>query len=398
MVNNHRGFSVVEILVALAVTLIGVFAISSAFSDITRDFNKVFLNRSVKTEAHLLMGFLQRNMLRSDIHFYAFARQTTGLPLGRIVIPFEGKCASLVENCENSTSYLWVYSDMKTPSLPVICPLDEKTLLLDASINDFGNLSVSGNSVQVSSSGTQMPTGEIDLNMNTIVALTDEPNSVLFSVAGALQKFDPQYNAATGTYGEARYAGNSDCIKYTKDRNRLYALTVKPLLIPDSGTSLPDAVTVLNAMGRPPMKLSPVRLMSVGMGHVDADLNLVVNDCSLEGDAISCTKVFLRTDGVMSLHAQQIFNKPFAGEKLIRAVAFSNIYCDTSGCQVLSVPSPLPVALSGETDGQIVKNAFSLVKQEYIHTISFYLQINRDYKSATVSPHIYNEAYHVSSF
>lgn len=399
MVKNQGGFSLVEIMVALAVTLIGVFAISAAFSDITKDFNKVFLNRSVKTDANLLMGFLQRNMLRSDIHFYAFAGQVSGLPLGRLVIPYEGRCASLIENCENSTSYLWVYSDVKSPSLPIICPLDEKTLLVDVSVDDFGYLNVSGDSVQVSSNGTQMPSGEIDLSVNTVVTLTDEPNSVLFVAAGSLQKFDPQYNPVTGTFGEARYANNSDCIKYTRNRSRLYTLPVKPFLIPDSGVSAPDATTILNAMGRPPMKLSPVRLMSVGMYRVDNELNLVVNDCALDfGNKISCTKVFLRTEGIVSLNAQQIFNKPFAGEKQIRATAFSNTYCNTSGCQVLSIPSPLPVALSGEAAGQIVKSAFSLIKQEYIHTISFYLQVNRDYKNGTTSPHIYNEAYHVSSF
>ncbi|WP_374078703.1 PilW family protein [Bdellovibrio bacteriovorus] len=399
MVKNQRGFSIVEIMVALAVTLVGIFAISAAFSDISKDFNKVFLNRSVKTDANLLMGFLQRNMLRSDIHFYAFAGQTSGLPLGRLVIPYEGKCASLSEACENSTSYLWVYSDVKSPSLPIICPLDEKTLLVDTSVEDFGYLNVSGDAVQVSSNGTQMPSGEIGLAINTVVTLTDEPNSVLFSVAGSLQKFDPQYDSATGIFGEARYAGNSDCIKYTKNRSRLYTLPVKPFLIPDSGVSNPDSTTILNAMGRPPMKLSPVRLMSVGMYRVDSEMNLVVNDCSLDSaDKVSCTKVFLRTEGVVSLNAQQIFSKPFAGETQIRATAFSEAYCDTSGCQVLGIPSPLPVALTGETEGQIVKSAFSLIKQEYIHAISFYLQINRDYRSGAVDPRIYSEAYHVSSF
>lgn len=399
MVKNQSGFSLIEILVALGVTLIGIFAISSAFSDITKDFNKVFLNRSIKTDANLLMGFLQRNMLRSDVHFYAFAGQVTGLPLGRLVIPYEGKCASLTENCENSTSYLWVYADVKSPSLPIICPLDEKTLLIDSSVNDFGNLGISAKAALVSSNGTQMPVGEIDLSVNTVIALTDEPNSVLFAITGSVQKFDPQYNAVTGTYGEVRYANNSDCLKYTRDKSRLYTISVKPFLVPDSGADTPDATTIINAMGRPPMKLSPVRLMSTGMDHVEKELNLVVSDCALQsGDKISCTKVFLRTEGVVSVHAQQIFNKPFAGEKEIRSVAFSNIYCDTSGCQVLSVPSPLPVALSGESDGQIVKSAFSLVKQEYIHTISFYLQINRDYKTGTTNAPLVNEVYHVSSF
>lgn len=399
MVKNQRGFSLVEIMVALAVTLVGVFAISAAFSDITKDFNKVFLNRSVKTDANLLMGFLQKNMLRSDVHFYAFAGQASGLPLGRLVIPYEGRCASLIENCENSTSYLWVYSDVKKPSLPVICPLDEKTLLVDASVDDFGYLNISGDSVQVSSNGTQMPVGEIDLSIHTVVTLTDEPNSVLFSVAGSLQKFDPQYNSVTGTFGEVRYANNSDCIKYTKNRSQLYTLPVKPFLIPDSGGGTPDTTTILNAMGRPPMKLSPVRLMSTGMYRVYNEMNLVVNDCLLDsGNKISCPKVFLRTEGIIGLHVQQIFNKPFAGETQIRSTAFSNKYCNTSGCQVLNIPSPLPVALSGETEGQITKSAFSLIKQEYIHTISFYLQINRDYKNGTANPHIYNEAYHVSSF
>ncbi|WP_373998495.1 PilW family protein [Bdellovibrio bacteriovorus] len=399
MVANQRGFSLIEILVALSVTLIGIFAITTAFSDISKDFNKVFLNRSIKTEANLLMGFLQRNMLRSDIHFYGFTAQTSGLPLGRIVIPYEGRCANLTEPCENSTSYLWVYSDVKSPSLPVICPLDEKTLLIDASVDDFGNLNVSGNSVEVGANGTQMPTGEIDLSQNTVIALTDEPNSVLFSVSGSLQKFDPQYNAETGTFAEPRYAGNSDCIKYTKNRNQLYTLPIKPFLIPDSGVSAPDSQTVLNAMGRPPVKLSPLRLMSVGMGLVDGEMNMVVNDCALDSTSkISCTKVFLRTEGVVSLRAQQIFNKPFAGEKVIRASAFSKNYCDGSGCEVLPIPSPLPVSLNGEIDGQIIKTSFSLIKQEFIHTISFYLQVNRDYKTKKTNPELFNEAYHVSSF
>lgn len=396
---NQKGFSLVEIVVALAVTLIGVFAISTAFSDISKDFSKVFLNRSVKTDITLLMGFLQRNMLRSDIHFYGFAGQATGLPLGRLVIPYEGQCASLTESCSNSTSYLWVYSDVKSPSLPIVCSLDEKTLLVDSSVDDFGVNSFSGNSVQVSSNGKQMPVGEVDLSTNTIIALTDEPNAVLFSVTESLQKFDPQYNSTTGTFAETRYAGNADCLKYTKDRSRLYTLSIKPFIIPDTGTVTPDRQTVLNALGRPPMKLSPVRLMSVGMMTSDGETTLAVNDCTLNSEnKVVCDKPFLKTEGVQSLHAQQILSKPFLGETKIRAISFSSLYCDTSGCQVLEIPSPLPISLPGENDGQIIKTSFSLVKQEYIHTVSFYVEINRNYKENSSNAHINNEVYHVSSF
>ena len=374
MKKHNAGYSLVEMAVAVAISAVAFYVLSQSVVDVFRDSKVISQSYESKNESAILMGFVQRTILRSDVVPYAFHGQGAtwpNEPLARFVVPYYDFCADRVSVCTGQPSVLWGHYENRTPIIPVACALDANHLIVDLQNNEQGALTFSASEIGVSGASTTYPSGKISLALNSVVGLLDEPSAVALRVSGSAVAYNPGWNAVTQVFADPLFESNADCRKVISNYSNLIKIPIAPLVLPQTGASAHTAVAIKNSFGVAPFRLVALKIFHLGLESSSFPTKLSLRSCD---HSFTCSQEILSVPEVTGFHVQTVLSQSMSGDAAI--VPFSTVSsaaCISPSCRNFSPGIQIEYKASGETEASLKTNIFSLFKLNFIRSLSFYL-------------------------
>ena len=392
---SQKGYSLIELMIATAISALALYLLSSSVADIFSDSRKILKDSENQSEMNIIMGMVQRSILRSDITLFAFhgdGNATT--PLARMLIPHKNLCSDHSSACSGASGVIWATYNNRQPSIPISCSLNSTTLIFSTANSEQGPFTISGTEAVVSSSDSDYPSGRIPLAAGSLIALLDEPLGVLFRVTANPLPYNPGYDAATQTFADVSFGGNPDCRKLAS-YNSLFRITVAPVLAPHSGVTLPTAATVRSAFGVFPTRLVPVELFNFGVKDTSTNTYLQVKRCD---SSLVCNETVVETAGVTHLNIQYVTGRLFSGQTTLKNFSLtSSPHCTAASCLQVTWNIANAYYGTGETDTVMNSSQYSFIKSEQLRTISFFVE-SQQVSSGNEAVRKNVEVYHATSF
>lgn len=397
MNKKNSGYSLVEMMVAVAISAVALYVLSQSVVDVFKDSKIISEAYESKNESAILMGFVQRTILRSDVTPYAFHAHGSvwpAEPLARFVVPYYNVCANRTSVCTGRPSVLWGHYENRSPIIPVACALDAENLIVDLQNNEQGTLIFSSPDIVVSAASTDYPSGKINLVANSVIGLLDEPTSVALRVSGAVVSYNPGWNAITQTFADPLFENNPDCRKMISNYANLIKVPVAPLILPDTGATPPTAAAMLNAFGVAPYRLSNLKIFNLGVESATYPTKLSLRTCDHN---FVCDNEVLSVPAVSGFHVQTALSKPMAGDTAI--IPFSTVSSSTCvfpSCRTFFPGIKIDYKTPGETTDSLNSTMLSLYKLNFIRSLSFYVE--SEVLTSAQQSRLNREVYHATTF
>lgn len=390
-----KGYSLVELLVSVAISGLALYVLSKAVTDVFKDSKIILEHSQSKIEGSIVMGFVQKTIIRSDVTLYGFnGAGIAAKPLARFVLPSLDVCADRSTACLNKPSIMWGVFDNRKPIISVACALSADTLIVDLKNNEQGNLNLVGDTIQVDNLGSDYPKGDIDLGINELVGLLDEPIGTAFKVSSPPAPYDPVFNAGLGTFSDPLFGNNSDCLKNISEYDDLVKFKISPLILPGTGATLPTAATILKTLGAFPLRLVNIKVYNLGLETTAMPTSLALRKCNYN---YLCPDIVITEDKIEGFNIQVILGVLFNGDTKMKPFSIADsTLCTVPNCRILKPIPPLKYLLPGELETQILPSGFSLVKMDNIRSLDFYVEKKTTTSMGDLRSAI--EVYHATTF
>lgn len=397
MKKNNAGYSLVEMIVAVAISAVAFYVLSQSVVDVFRDSKIISQAYESKNESAILMGFVQRTILRSDVTPFAYHAHGSvwpSEPLARFVVPYYNMCANRTTTCMGRPSVLWGHYENRSPVIPVACALDSENLIVDLQNNEQGAMTLSNPDIVVAGAATDYPSGKINLAVDSVIGLLDEPTAVALKVSGSVVSYNPGWNAVTQTFTDPLFENNPDCRKMISNYTNLIKIPVAPLILPDTGGTVPTPAAMLASFGVAPYRLINLKIFNLGVESSTYPTKVSLRTCDHN---FICDKEVLSIPEVTGFHLQTALSKPMAGDTAI--IPFSNVTsttCVFPACRTFFPGIKIDYKNVGETTDALNATMFSLFKLNFIRSISFYIDSN--VLTSTEQTRQNREVFHATTF
>lgn len=383
------GFSLTETVMALAiVSTVALFA-STTLVEANVKAKQLNDKTSRAIDMLTLTQTLKSGFAMASIRLQAFVGDPASAhPLSRAVMPLPGKCSDMDSDCPENSAFVWAELEKRGDDVPVLCAVRPRRWIFDASTFNARNYSPTANSVQITHpDGT---TSTVSLMRGESIALMAEPVAVLFAINSELTRYDPLYDPATQTYGDVEFDSNPECVANVRDRTQLWAFTVEPVLLPNTGTTVPSTAVVREAIGKFPARIRPASLHVIGRSPSTAAPGpaLEIRRCQRKNATSpwACSEIepiapIAAVDLAMTFAAP-----PEMGMKAVpRGFISSN--CSGADCVAMLYPTAqVPYFVSGENWSTLQPNEFSLFKLQYLSAVAIRLTYRKDFQGRTPKP------------
>lgn len=362
MVTNHRGMSLVELLMGVSIMGFVLYAAASLLVQSQKNTSAMERKLLQSQDSLLLETLLKRTMSFSNFRVYALNGSTAAnTAFSRFIYPQNGVCADLSQNtaCQASTSLIYATLDSKdTITTQAYCWINEGTQL--------------------------MVNSEMEglLSSSPLVALTFPPVASLWTIQGSPRSVNMDSLPPECFLHLDRSGGN-----YVTSNRRV--IDVRSFFIPGSSGSPSPAVRTKMAVNFP-LDINRVKLYAVGLIPFEQQSAFALQGCQWRQNTLRCQENLLTMKGIQRVHLIKAFkNKlnPDSAAQRFQIVGGSvqrDTSCSNPSCLTMRLPdnSPIPYALSGESLEQMNPARFSAIKQEILRRIDFLLTDTEGRKSS----------------
>ena len=175
-IRNSRGFTLIELMVGLALCFVTILALYSVTTFFGREMASSFKKHTVAVDLDNIRTHLKRFLTPGTIRLFAFTGQSSQ-HLARVLVPLPATCADLTTggDCENSTSLIYVsYEKARNASLTAVCALNDSEWLIDTNDAAYGTTTFSSGAFNVHAPGTPAPE-RLDTGNGQLLALVNGP-------------------------------------------------------------------------------------------------------------------------------------------------------------------------------------------------------------------------------
>lgn len=236
-ISDRRGLTIIELIFAVMVLGISLVSIAALFVQTSQKENQVVKFTGRKQDILNLADFIDRHIRREKPAASFFVGRSDEYPLGPFVLPQADKCSDLSTGaaCAGSQALIMASKDIhQTPLVKTICFIGSNRLLLDADETNYGVIKRNGSLLEVTNSNENgFPSGQIDLNVNSLLLLQGGQNSIALQIQTSPQAYDVSYDEATETLTPAELNTVKSCYESLKKyKNRsLISVSVKPVVL-----------------------------------------------------------------------------------------------------------------------------------------------------------------------
>lgn len=372
---NARGYTLIELMLSAGILLTGLISISVVIQMQMEAFNQVTDEQRTEGDNKIVFAPLRSAISQSGRSFMAFSGAAGEPPATfRLLIP--NACADLHKRCGGSTALLLAGPRPKAPITAVLCATRAggSKVRLILNMSNAGVLSFGAPEVGPISS----------LMPGDLVATGLLQRSLLLAVDSAASSYDPIFIPDENRYADALFNDNPDCVRGARTGQKLMQLTVRPVLIPNSGRTSPAIRDVERELGPMPSQMVIARV--IAMGKVAAVPKIASTECRLVGGRFICDKESSLVEQTERVDFQFLMKKPLLGATKVFPLGVQPDLCTTEqDCVLLSYSEPVPRKLAGETYEWASGAQYSLVKTDLVASILVNVWQKNKRKSVHVS-------------
>ncbi|WP_415061385.1 type II secretion system protein [Bdellovibrio sp.] len=236
-ISDRRGLTIIELIFAVMVLGISLASMAALFIQTSQKETQVVKFTGRKQDILNLGDFIDRHIRREKPAASFFVGRSDEYPLGPFVLPLADKCSDLSAGagCKDSQALIMASRDIhQTALVKTVCMIGTNNLLLDVEGADYGVIKKNGSVLEVTNANENgFPSGQIDLNVNSLLLIQGAQNSIALQVQTPPQVYNVSYDEATETLSPAELNSVKSCyegLKRYKSRS-LVSVAVRPVVL-----------------------------------------------------------------------------------------------------------------------------------------------------------------------
>ncbi|MCS6838644.1 MAG: type II secretion system GspH family protein [Bdellovibrionaceae bacterium] len=365
---TNRGITLTEMVASVAIWAIITLIILSVFWWSAKEGKDIEDSADLRQAQLSFQSYLNRLIFLSDLKPLAL-HGGSRLPV-HLFVPYLDRCAdlSLRPECKGFVTILTAsFSSVDSGFLTAICHLGDGTILIDASIEDFGKVEkISHHQIEVTGFG-RLKSLQYVISNSDYVGFINEGYLRTFRLVGNFELFDAKFDPNNKRLQDPLVIDNQDCQKFFRSPDRLYRVRVTPVIVPLTSNNIQqlDSNEMDHYFPKFPALMVKIKLVTIG---IMPEKKMAILNCeNLQNE--SCLGTVEETFQFNSPYLLIGFKFRHPSLSQSKTYVIQN-QVDCPKCVHMSYDYALPYIAANESVNQLNSMHFSLLKMHFLSELT----------------------------